>query len=149
MDIHNPTAWIEAFLENVPEENRESFGQVQALREYSDCISHLPEPEQEKLWTAFQSALDERFPSRKLAVSHSTEKGEPLLEKTSDEEIVGRAVHEFSAPGDESPEFHELLFQRAMGIVEQELREEKGVSRWFRRRRIAGQIRRWMKENLV
>jgi hypothetical protein len=36
-----------------------------------------------------------------------------------------------------------------MGIVEQELREEKGVSRWFRRRRIAGQIRRWMKENLV
>lgn len=147
-DIENPGAWIDAFLENVPEEHRESFGQMQALREYGDCIASLPKREQERLWARFNAAMDERFPSRLEPIPEAPEAQKPVAFKPSDEQILDLAVSEFSAPGDQSPEFHEVLFQRAMGTVDRELDGEGFFAKRRRRKRMAAQIRQWMGENL-
>jgi|GEM_PF-4543426 len=148
MDIRHPEAWIDAFLEDVPEANRESFGQVQAFREYGDCIAALPYAERERLWNAFSEAMDERFPSRKTPLPEPAGVPRAAPRRVSDEEILDRVLPVFQAPGDQSSAFHEMLFNRAMGQVDRDLDGEGFLARRLRRKRIATRIRRWMRANL-
>lgn len=147
-DIHRPGDWLDAFLENVPEEHRESLGQMQALREYGDHIATLPKRQQEDLWKKFNGALDERFPSRTLPIRDLPETSPSAPRPADDQEILERVLPVFQAPGDQSPQFHEMLFRRAMGQVEQELDESGMVSKWLRRKRLSFRIRKWMRDNL-
>lgn len=148
VDIEDPGPWIDDLMENVPEEHRLSMGQIMAFRSYTDCIAHLPERERNRLWAKFNAAMDERFPPMVDPIPQAPEAPKPVVPKPSDEEILDLAVMEFSAPGDQSPEFHEMLFQRAMGTVNRELEGEGVFAKRRRRKRIAKLIRKWMGENL-